>query len=116
METASSGVMSNRDNKTIITEDYRIASDTPGIELMVRNKRLSSSEYYSAEKTILLVHGATFPIESLFDIELDGFTFLDFLAGHGYDVYAVNVRGYGGSTRPPEMKLPPDHNPPLVRT
>ncbi|AOZ94684.1 alpha/beta hydrolase [Paenibacillus crassostreae] len=110
---ASSGAMSNR---TIKTEDFWIASDTPGIELMVRNKRLSSSENFSAERTILMVHGATFPLESLFDVELDGFSFLDFMASHGYDVYAVNVRGYGGSTRPPEMEQPADHHPPLVRT
>jgi pimeloyl-ACP methyl ester carboxylesterase len=103
-------------NETIVTEDFRIASDTPSIELLVRNKRLSSSESFSAERTIVMVHGATYPIESLFDVELDGFSFLDFLASHGYDVYAVNVRGYGGSTRPPEMEQPADHNPPLVRT
>jgi pimeloyl-ACP methyl ester carboxylesterase len=112
MEKASSGAMSNQ----VVTEDFRIPSDTPGIELLVRNKRLSSSESFSTERTILMVHGATYPIESLFDVELDGFTFLDFLASHGYDVYAVNVRGYGGSTRPPEMEQPADHNPPLVRT
>lgn len=103
-------------NETIMTEDFRIASDTPGIELLVRNKRLSSIESFAAERTILMVHGATYPIESLFDIELDGFSFLDFLASHGYDVYAVNVRGYGRSTRPPEMEQPAEHNPPLVRT
>lgn len=100
----------------IVKEDFRIQSDTPGIELLVRNKRLASIESFSAERTILIVHGATYPIESLFDVALDGFTFLDFLASHGYDVYAVNVRGYGGSTRPPEMEQPADHNPPLVRT
>ncbi|WP_245856190.1 alpha/beta hydrolase [Paenibacillus rigui] len=103
-------------NGNIVTEDFKIASDTPGIELLVRNKRLNSSESFSAERTILMVHGATYPFESLFDVELDGFSFLDFIASQGYDVYAVNVRGYGGSTRPPEMEQHSDHNPPLVRT
>jgi len=103
-------------NHAIVTEDFKIASDTPGIELQVRNKRLSTRESFSAERTILMVHGATYPIESLFDVELDGFSFLDFIASHGYDVYAVNVRGYGRSTLPPEMEQPADHSPPLVRT
>lgn len=100
----------------IVTEDLRIPSDTPGIELYVRNKRPASMNTFSNEKTIVMVHGATYSIGSLYDVELDGFSFLDYLAGHGYDVYAVDVRGYGGSTRPPEMEQPADLNPPLVRT
>jgi pimeloyl-ACP methyl ester carboxylesterase len=100
----------------IVTENINIASDTPGIELSIRNKRPDSMNVFSNEKTIVMVHGATYPISSLYDVELDGFTFLDYLASHGYDVYAVDVRGYGGSTRPPEMEQPADQNPPLVRT
>ncbi|RED36526.1 alpha/beta hydrolase [Paenibacillus sp. VMFN-D1] len=100
----------------ILTEDHRIPSDTSGIELYVRNKRPASMNTFTNEKTIVMVHGATYPIGSLYDVELDGFTFLDYLASHGYDVYAVDVRGYGGSTRPPEMEQPADSNPPLVRT
>ncbi|WP_258169053.1 alpha/beta hydrolase [Paenibacillus sp. AR247] len=88
----------------ILTEDHRIPSDTSGIELYVRNKRPASMNTFTNEKTIVMVHGATYPIGSLYDVELDGFTFLDYLASHGYDVYAVDVRGYGGSTRPPEME------------
>lgn len=103
-------------NNPIVTEDLHIPSDTPGIELYVRNKRPASMNTFSNEKTIVMVHGATYSIGSLYDVELDGFTFLDYLASHGYDVYAVDVRGYGGSTRPPEMEQPADLNPPLVRT
>ncbi|MGZ7444801.1 alpha/beta hydrolase [Paenibacillus sp. TH7-28] len=104
------------EDNPIVTEDLRIPSDTPGIELYVRNKRPASMTTFSNEKTIVMVHGATYSIGSLYDVELDGFTFLDYLASHGYDVYAVDVRGYGGSTRPPEMEQPADLNPPLVRT
>ncbi|MFB0843312.1 alpha/beta hydrolase [Paenibacillus oleatilyticus] len=100
----------------ILTEDLLIPSDTPGIELSIRNKRPASMDTFSNEKAIVMVHGATYPIGSLYDVELDGFTFLDYLARHGYDVYAVDVRGYGGSTRPSEMQQPADLNPPLVRT
>jgi pimeloyl-ACP methyl ester carboxylesterase len=34
----------------------------------------------------------------------------------GYDVYLVDVRGYGRSSRPPEFARPADENPPVVRT
>ncbi|PZD97120.1 alpha/beta hydrolase [Paenibacillus sambharensis] len=100
----------------IVTEDLMIASDTAGIELSIRNKRPAAMDTFSNEKTIVMVHGATYSTASLYDVELDGYTFLDYLASHGYDVYAVDVRGYGGSTRPPEMEQPADQNPPLAGT
>lgn len=43
-------------------------------------------------------------------------SWMDYIARHGYDVYLVDLRGYGRSTRPPEMDLPPEQNAPLVRT
>jgi pimeloyl-ACP methyl ester carboxylesterase len=47
---------------------------------------------------------------------LDGLSWMDYIAQHGYDVYLVDLRGYGGSTRPPEMEKPAAENPPIVRT
>jgi pimeloyl-ACP methyl ester carboxylesterase len=41
---------------------------------------------------------------------------MEYIAGRGYDVYLVNIRGYGPSTRPPEMDAPADKNPPVVHT
>jgi pimeloyl-ACP methyl ester carboxylesterase len=106
----------SRVEPAITTEDMLIASDTAGIELHVRNKRPASMQVFSSEKTILMMHGATYSSGSLFDVAVGGFSFMDYLAGHGYDVHAVDVRGYGGSTRPPEMAEPPENNPPIGRT
>lgn len=41
---------------------------------------------------------------------------MDFIAQRGYDVYLVDLRGYGRSTRPPEFAKPAEENPPVVRT
>jgi pimeloyl-ACP methyl ester carboxylesterase len=41
---------------------------------------------------------------------------MDYIARHGYDVYLVDIRGYGRSTRPPEMDLPPAEGEPIART
>ena len=41
---------------------------------------------------------------------------MDYIAQHGWDVYLVDVRGYGRSTRPPEMDQPAASNPPIVTT
>jgi pimeloyl-ACP methyl ester carboxylesterase len=59
------------------------------------------------------VHGATYPAETAFDLQLNGFSWMDYIARHGYDVYLVDVRGYGASTRPPQMDQPADRNEPF---
>lgn len=105
-----------RDETGLIAEDLMIPSDTAEIELHLRRKRPASMREFSAARTILLMHGATYSSASLFDVPLGGVSFMDHLASRGHDVYAVDVRGYGGSTRPPEMDRPPQDNPPLART
>ena len=98
------------------TEEFRIASPAPGIELYVRNKAPASMSRFSEDKTVLFVHGATYPAETSFDLQLDGFSWMDYIARQGYDVYLVNVRGYGRSTRPPSMSRPPNESEPFATT
>ena len=100
----------------IVTEEMMIPSDTPGIELFLRNKRLWSDERPAPEKTVLFVAGSTYPASTSFDLRLDGVSWMEHLAHKGYDVYLVDVRGYGRSTCPPEMDAPAAANPPIVRT
>jgi pimeloyl-ACP methyl ester carboxylesterase len=52
----------------------------------------------------------------MFDLKIDGESWMDFIARHGYDVYSMDVRGYGRSTRPPEMDRPAGDNAPVVST
>ncbi|MBI1396502.1 MAG: alpha/beta fold hydrolase [Betaproteobacteria bacterium] len=96
--------------------DALIASDTPGISLYVRNKHAACARKGTAARTLLFVHGATYPSETSFDLELDGESWMDFIARHGWDVWLVDLRGYGRSTRPPEMNAPAEDNPPIVTT
>jgi pimeloyl-ACP methyl ester carboxylesterase len=65
---------------------------------------------------VLFVHGATYPAETSFDLQLDGLSWMDYIASRGYDVYLMDVRGYGRSSRPAEMDQPANRNPPIVRT
>jgi pimeloyl-ACP methyl ester carboxylesterase len=87
------------------------ASD-PNIKLYVRNKRPEEMIEFKCEKTLLFIHGATQPAEATFDLPLENLSWMDYIARRGWDVYLVDVRGYGGSTRPPEMEQPPANNPP----
>ncbi|MBB3135385.1 pimeloyl-ACP methyl ester carboxylesterase [Rhizobium pisi] len=104
------------DANEIVFEEHYVDSDTAGIKLHVRNKRRKDHKAFLAEKTIVMVHGATFSSGSLYDVPFSGMSFIDFLAHQGFDVFAVDVRGYGKSSRPPEMQVKPDLNPPLVAT
>jgi pimeloyl-ACP methyl ester carboxylesterase len=99
----------------LVTEHITIPSDTPGIQLYVRNK-LPKELAVSADRILLYVHGATYPSETAFDLQLDGMSWMDYIAAHGWDVYLVDLRGYGLSTRPGEMDRPPQENAPIVTT
>ena len=52
--------------------EFMVQSDTPGISLYVRNKHLAGMKKFSAEKTLLYVHGSTYPAETAFDLSLGG--------------------------------------------
>src|SRR3954468_11392890 len=41
---------------------------------------------------------------------------MDHIASRGYDVYLLDLRGYGKSSRPKEMDQPPEANEPIVTT
>ena len=99
--------------RTLVTESRTIPSDTPGIALYLRNKRPADLQTFSPERILLFVHGATYPAETGFDLALDGFSWMDYMACRGFDVYLVDLRGYGRSTRPPEMAEPAAANPPI---
>jgi pimeloyl-ACP methyl ester carboxylesterase len=98
----------------ILCEDTLIPSDTAGIRLHLRRKRPAAVKLFPPERTVLMMHGATFSSMSLFDVPVGGSSFMDHLALAGFDVYAVDVRGYGGSTLLPEMTAPADAAAPLV--
>lgn len=100
-------------DNSIVVEDSLIASSTPGIKLFVRNKHLTTLPASSA-RTLLFVHGATYPAETSFDLAVEGVSMMDQFASAGFDVYLVDMRGYGRSTRPPEMDKPAPENAPVT--
>src|SRR3981189_3910925 len=91
------------------TTDTMIPSGDAGIQLFVRNKHPAGRET-PPDKILLFVHGATYPAETAFDLPIEGVSMMDLIAARGYDVYLVAVRGYGRSTRPPEVRPPPGAN------
>lgn len=97
-------------------ESFRVPADVPDVHLYVRNRRPVGMTEFSPERTLLFVHGATYPAEVTFDLRLDGYSWMDYIASHGYDVWMMDLRGYGRSTRPAEMEQPPEASAPIVTT
>ena len=108
--------ISSQKNAQILIEDFMIPSDEAGINLYVRNKRLASSTQFHKDNVLLFVHGATYPSETGFDLRLDGLSWMDVLAQQGFDVYMLDIRGYGKSSRPAAMDQPALQNPPIADT
>jgi pimeloyl-ACP methyl ester carboxylesterase len=98
----------------VVMEEMTVTSE-PGIEIYVRNKRPADMTAFRPERTLLFVHGATYPAHTSFDLRLDGVSWMDHIAARGYDVYLLDLRGYGKSTRPKEMDEKPEANAPIVR-
>jgi pimeloyl-ACP methyl ester carboxylesterase len=89
---------------------------TPASSCSCATSTLPARKVFSADKILLFVHGATYPAETAFDLPIEGLSMMDLIAARGYDVYLVDVRGYGRSTRPAEMSQPPAANKPIVST
>ncbi|MBI2319208.1 MAG: alpha/beta fold hydrolase [Betaproteobacteria bacterium] len=102
--------------RQLVMEEFTVPAADPGIGLYVRNKHPRGANRFPGEKILLYVHGTTYPAETAFDLKLNGLSWMDYIARHGYDVYLVDMRGYGKSTRPPEMDKPAADNAPIVRT
>lgn len=100
----------------IVSETLMVPARDSGIQLHVRNKHSEGRASFGSDRIVLFVHGATYNAESGFDTPLGGTSWMDYVAERGWDVYAMDVRGYGRSTRPPQMSQPPAENTPIVNT
>ena len=90
---------------------YISNSRSSGLSLFMRS--LLPREEPSG-RPVLFVHGATLA-SYLWDIDLAGHSMMEHMAREGRRTYAVDIRGYGGSDKPPEMDREPGEGPPLVR-
>jgi pimeloyl-ACP methyl ester carboxylesterase len=55
---------------------------------------------------VLFVHGAGTPAEVSFDVPYKDYSWMAYLAKAGFDVFSMDMTGYGRSTRPPAMSDP----------
>ncbi|MBT7665431.1 MAG: alpha/beta hydrolase, partial [Rhodospirillaceae bacterium] len=77
--------------------DHRVESAWPGLSVFVRNKRLAHRDTFNPAETVLFVHGATYPSTATFDYAIDGVSWMDIMARAGFDIWCVDLLGYGAS-------------------
>lgn len=90
----------------------RVVSKAPSMEgqlaqIYVRERVLAGTALRSRGlegRVVVFVHGAGTPAEVSFDPP--GASWMAFLAEAGYDVFSMDMTGYGRSTRPPAMNDP----------
>jgi pimeloyl-ACP methyl ester carboxylesterase len=95
----------------LVTQETMLAAG-----VYVRNKHPAGMTVFSPERTLLFVHGATYASETAFDLRLDGFSWMEYIARRGFDVYFLDVRGYGKSALPLALDQPAESNPPFSDT
>ena len=83
--------------------------------IYVRNKRPADIAKFPPDRIVILQHGATYG-SAAFDLPFGGLSWMDYIASRGFDVYCLDLPGYGRSERPPQMAVPADQNPPFMRT
>jgi pimeloyl-ACP methyl ester carboxylesterase len=101
------------DGDRVLTIDHyvRVKSSVPAIagqlaQLYVRERVVAGAALRSGispEKVVLFVHGAGTPAEVAFDLPYQDYSWMAYLARAGFDVFSVDMTGYGRSTRPPQM-------------
>src|SRR5262245_180372 len=98
----------------VVAEEFTVRHGED-VQIYVRSKRPEGVTGFASDRIAILMHGATYPSDS-FDLALGGKSWMDYLAERGFDVYALDLPGYGRSTRPALMDQPAEDNQPYMRT
>jgi pimeloyl-ACP methyl ester carboxylesterase len=107
---------SGDDGEQLLTIDHyvRVRSTVPAISgqataIYVRERLRPGTVLRGSsmsERVVLFVHGAGTPAEVAFDVPLKDYSWMAYLAQAGFDVFSLDVTGYGRSTRPAAMNDP----------
>ena len=94
-------------------EQFRIPSPRRGLSLFLRY--LPPSLATEPRRTVLYVHGGTFPSSLSIAHRFDGRSWRDALCDAGFNVWGLDFHGFGESDPYPEMSEPAEAHLPLGR-
>jgi pimeloyl-ACP methyl ester carboxylesterase len=108
--------LSGDDSDHLLSLDHfvRVTSSVPATQgqpamLYVRERVKAGTLARGAsltERVVLFVHGAGTPAEVAFDVPYEDYSWMAYIARAGFDVFSVDMSGYGRSTRPAPMNDP----------
>ena len=100
----------------LFRDDHFIeSSQDRGLTLRIRERALVTGGQQppktnpSGKTPLLMVHGATIA-STLWDHPIENWSWMNRLAREGFHVYALDVRGYGGSSKPAALDVTDPHN------
>lgn len=93
-------------------QHFHIPGPREGLSLFLRYLPAAKQEF-QPHRTALYVHGATFPSALSIAHRFDGKSWRDALGEAGFDVWGLDLYGFGHSERYPEMDQPATDNLPL---
>ncbi len=89
--------------------------DSTGLRVFLRHLPPAKGTAVRGRSPVLFIHGASFPSALAAAFRFDGVSWMDDLSRQGFDVWALDFLGYGGSDRYPEMAVAAELHPPLGR-
>ncbi|HEY8188214.1 MAG TPA: alpha/beta fold hydrolase [Pyrinomonadaceae bacterium] len=96
-------------------EQFRIPVEPSPLKVFLRHLAPARRQPVREGRVVLILHGGTLPSGASSAFRLDGHSWMDDLSDAGFDVWALDYLGYGGSDRYPEMSAPATANQPLGR-
>jgi len=113
---ALSSISRAEDGGALLNVDHyvRVRSTVPfmngqAAQLYVRERVAAGTALRAAnlsDRVVLFIHGAGTPAEVAFDVPYQDYSWMSYLASSGFDVFSVDMTGYGRSTRPTAMNDP----------
>jgi len=110
---ASAQPTAGEDSQHILTVDHYVPNQSivPSIngetvQVYVRERVKPATVQRGAprdDRVVLFVHGAGTPAEVAFDVPYEDYSWMAYLAAAGFDVFSMDMTGYGRSTRPNVM-------------
>jgi pimeloyl-ACP methyl ester carboxylesterase len=101
------------DSSQLLSVDHyvRATSTAPSMrgqvaQIYVRERVAARNILRGSSGVVLFVHGAGTPAEVAFDVPYSDYSWMAYLANAGFDVFSMDMEGYGRSTRPTVMNDP----------
>jgi pimeloyl-ACP methyl ester carboxylesterase len=110
---ASAQPTAGEDSQQVLTVDHYVPNrsvvpsiDGQTVQIYVRERVKPATVQRGVprdDRVVLFVHGAGTPAEVAFDVPYADYSWMAYLAAAGFDVFSMDMTGYGRSTRPHVM-------------